>query len=221
MWHHRQYPCRKAQGLRRFSAKTGTTNDNYDKWLCGFTTYYTAVTWYGYDQNETVSYKGKSPAVQIWSAVMKNVHSNLSKTTFSMPGSIKQAKICAKTGMTATSKCEDVYTEYFLSGTVPSECIGCTGSNNKKKENTTKNNTTKNTTSNSSSENNVVRNTTEENTTTENISVNSTKNNTKNKKQKIIGNGKRGRFSFPIFWKKVPIGCQWGRFFLTHIVVNI
>ena len=151
------------------SAKTGTTNDNYDKWLCGFTTYYTAVTWYGYDQNETVSYKGKSPAVQLWSAVMKSVHSNLSKTTFSMPGSIKQAKICAKTGMTATSKCEDVYTEYFLSGTVPSECLGCTGSNNKKKENTTKNNTTKNTTSNSSSENNVVRNTTEENTTTENI----------------------------------------------------
>ena len=134
------------------SAKTGTTNDNYDKWLCGFTTYYTAVTWYGYDQNETVSYKGKSPAVQLWSAVMKNVHSNLSKTTFSMPGSIKQAKICAKTGMTATSKCEDVYTEYFLSGTVPSECVGCTGSNNKKKENTTKNNTSKNPTSNSSSE---------------------------------------------------------------------
>lgn len=170
------------------SAKTGTTNDNYDKWLCGFTTYYTAVTWYGYDQNETVSYKGKSPAVQIWSAVMKNVHSNLSKTTFSMPGSIKQAKICAKTGMTATSKCEDVYTEYFLSGTVPSECLGCTGSNNKKKENTTKNNTTKNTTSNSSSENNVVRNTTEENTTTENISVNSTKNNTKNNTSNNVKN---------------------------------
>ncbi len=170
------------------SAKTGTTNDNYDKWLCGFTTYYTAVTWYGYDQNETVSYKGKSPAVQLWSAVMKSVHSNLSKTTFSMPGSIKQAKICAKTGMTATSKCEDVYTEYFLSGTVPSECLGCTGSNNKKKENTTKNNTTKNTTSNSSSENNVVRNTTEENTTTENISVNSTKNNTKNNTSNNVKN---------------------------------
>ena len=166
------------------SAKTGTTNDNYDKWLCGFTTYYTAVTWYGYDQNETVSYKGKSPAVQLWSAVMKNVHANLSKTTFSMPGSIKQAKICAKTGMAATSKCEDVYTEYFLSGTVPSECVGCTGSNNKKKENTTKNNTTKNTTSNTTknntTENNIVRNTTEENTTTENTSVNSTKNNTSN-----------------------------------------
>ena len=174
------------------SAKTGTTNDNYDKWLCGFTTYYTAVTWYGYDQNETVSYKGKSPAVQLWSAVMKNVHANLSKTTFSMPGSIKQAKICAKTGMTATSKCEDVYTEYFLSGTVPSECVGCTGSNNKKKENTTKNNTTKNTTSNTTknntTENNIVRNTTEENTTTENTSVNSTKNNTKNNTSNNVKN---------------------------------
>ena len=34
------------------AAKTGTTNGNYDKWLCGFTNYYTASTWYGYDSNE-------------------------------------------------------------------------------------------------------------------------------------------------------------------------
>ena len=28
-------------------AKTGTTNDNKDRWLCGMTPYYTAATWYG------------------------------------------------------------------------------------------------------------------------------------------------------------------------------
>jgi len=41
------------------AAKTGTTNDDYDRWLCGFTPYYTAATWFGYDKNETVRYSRK------------------------------------------------------------------------------------------------------------------------------------------------------------------
>ena len=41
------------------AAKTGTTDDNYDRWLCGFTPYYTGVTWYGYDKNESINYNGK------------------------------------------------------------------------------------------------------------------------------------------------------------------
>lgn len=152
------------------AAKTGTTNDNYDKWLCGFTTYYTAVTWYGYDVNETVSYKGKSPAVLLWSAVMKDIHSGLEKTTFSIPNGVKKAEICTKTGNVATSKCEDTYTEYFLSGTMPEQCVGCTGTTNKNnaksKTNTntdtnTKNNanTTKYTNANKVTENAVNKST--------------------------------------------------------------
>lgn len=110
------------------AAKTGTTNDNYDKWLCGFTTYYTAVTWYGYDQCEPIYYQGKSPAVNIWGAVMKNIHSSLGKTMFTKPGNVKQATICPVTGKIASSKCEDTYTEYFLPGTLPTEsCVACTG----------------------------------------------------------------------------------------------
>ena len=34
------------------AAKTGTTNDDYDRWLCGFTNKYTMAVWYGYDQVE-------------------------------------------------------------------------------------------------------------------------------------------------------------------------
>lgn len=51
------------------SAKTGTTDENYDRWLCGFTPYYTAATWYGYDYNETVNYpRTKSSRVNmVWS----------------------------------------------------------------------------------------------------------------------------------------------------------
>lgn len=110
------------------AAKTGTTNENYDKWLCGFTTYYTAVTWYGYDQNESISYGGRSPASQMWSVVMKNVHSNLPNTTFTKPNGLKEAVVCSKTGLLANSKCQDTHTEYYLPGTLPDNCVECTGS---------------------------------------------------------------------------------------------
>ena len=44
------------------AAKTGTTDDDYDRWLCGFTNYYTAVTWYGYDFNENIKFSDQNPA---------------------------------------------------------------------------------------------------------------------------------------------------------------
>lgn len=48
------------------AAKTGTTDENYDRWLCGFTNYYTAVTWYGFDLNENIDYKSEqNPARNI------------------------------------------------------------------------------------------------------------------------------------------------------------
>ena len=37
------------------AAKTGTTNSSKDRWLCGFTNYYTAATWYGFDNNEKIN----------------------------------------------------------------------------------------------------------------------------------------------------------------------
>lgn len=41
------------------SAKTGTTNENYDRWLSGFTPYYTAVCWYGFDMCESINFGRK------------------------------------------------------------------------------------------------------------------------------------------------------------------
>ncbi len=102
------------------AAKTGTTNDDYDRWLCGFTPYYTAVTWFGFDINETIDFNNQNPAGQIWSNVMKNIHSNLENMTFTVPKQgIETASICPKTGMLSTSNCKNAYTEYFLEGTAP------------------------------------------------------------------------------------------------------
>ena len=103
------------------AAKTGTTNSNYDKWLCGFTNYYTAACWYGFDKNEEVT-GSTNVAGRIWDAVMTKVHSGLESSRFEKPSGIVSATICKASGKRATSKCTDTYSEIFVEGTVPGEC---------------------------------------------------------------------------------------------------
>ena len=105
------------------AAKTGTTNSNYDKWLCGFSNYYTAATWYGFDQNEEVS-GATNVAGRIWSAVMSKVHEGKDKSTFNQPSGVVTETICRVSGKKATSKCSDTYQEVFVEGKVPGDCDG-------------------------------------------------------------------------------------------------
>lgn len=109
------------------AAKTGTTNNKYDKWLCGFTNYYTAATWYGYDINEEVTgstnYAGK-----IWAAAMSKIHSGKESSKFAEPSGIVRETICKTSGKKATSKCSDTYQEVFIEGYVPGDCDAHTNS---------------------------------------------------------------------------------------------
>ncbi len=104
------------------AAKTGTTNENYDRWLCGFTPYYTAATWYGFDINETISYNGRNPAGLIWANVMKSIHSGLDDANFEKPTKVLTATVCSVTGKMASGNCTSTYEEYFLKGTIPDLC---------------------------------------------------------------------------------------------------
>ena len=108
------------------ACKTGTTNNSYDRWLCGFTPYYSAAVWYGYDQNETITVKGRNPAGSIWSSVMNQVHAYMDPATFEMPAGVVQATVCEDTGLLATDKCTNKYTEVYLTGTIPGACNGHT-----------------------------------------------------------------------------------------------
>ena len=109
------------------AAKTGTTDENYDRWLCGFTPYYTAATWFGYDQNETIYFNRQNPAGIIWANVMKNIHSGLGNATFEKPSWIQTETICADSGGIANSGCTNTYEEYFLLGTKPDNCTEHSG----------------------------------------------------------------------------------------------
>ena len=106
------------------SAKTGTTQDQKDVWLCGFTPYYTGATWYGYDEPERLTYYGGSPATLIWNDVMKKIHEGLDGKRFDKPSNVVKVSVCKSSGKCATSACKDTYEEYFVEGAVPGKCEG-------------------------------------------------------------------------------------------------
>ncbi len=105
------------------AAKTGTTDDDYDRWLCGFTPYYAAACWFGYDQPETVQYSG-NPAGNIWDGVMTAIHKDLANATFTRPSGIVEQTVCRTTGCLATTGCNNKYTEIFTQDNLPEQCEG-------------------------------------------------------------------------------------------------
>ncbi len=104
------------------AAKTGTTNDDYDRWFCGFTNYYTGATWYGFDDNETVYYNRSNPSGDIWTAAMRNLHSGKKSSRFTKPDGVVWIKVCKETGLRATKKCSSTYSELFSQDNIPDYC---------------------------------------------------------------------------------------------------
>ena len=115
-------------------AKTGSTDEYKDRWLCGMTPYYTAACWWGFDTPEplkigksVMSVDGKNPAGQLWSSIMKDIHKSkgLADKTFNKPSTgLTEAKVCRTTGCLATNSCTDVYTEMFTTDNLPEKCEG-------------------------------------------------------------------------------------------------
>ena len=105
-------------------AKTGTTDNSYDRWLCGFTPYYAAATWFGFDNNEEVRGFSQNPAGQIWDAVMTDIHKDLEGERFEQPSGIVTQTVCRTTGCLATTGCTDTYEEIFASNNLPEKCQG-------------------------------------------------------------------------------------------------
>ncbi len=106
------------------AGKTGTSNDSKDRWFAGFSPYYVAATWVGYDQQKTVNMSG-NPAAKIWKAVMSKIHEGLENTGFERPNNIVSASVCADSGLLCTDACRQdprgdrTKSELFVRGTVP------------------------------------------------------------------------------------------------------
>lgn len=107
------------------AGKTGTTDDNWDKWFVGFTPYYAAGVRYGYDKGKPIVDTGQ--AVKIWQTVMEKVHNNLSPKDFVEPQGIIRKSICVDSGMLPGPYCSSdprgsrIREELFDKNTVPRE----------------------------------------------------------------------------------------------------
>ena len=65
------------------AAKSGSTNDSKDGWLCGYSRYYTTAVWIGCDMPEEVpGLHGGSYPLYAWKEYMTEIHKGLSKKSF-------------------------------------------------------------------------------------------------------------------------------------------
>lgn len=108
------------------SGKTGTSSYEKNLWFCGLTPYYSASVWIGNDNNTSLpnSLNSNSSAA-LWAAIMEPFHTNMSTKDIPVPSGVTSAKICSESGDLPSPLCyidptgSKVYTEFFLSGTVP------------------------------------------------------------------------------------------------------
>jgi penicillin-binding protein 1A len=99
------------------AGKTGTTTDSKDLTFVGYTPYYVASIWYGYDRyDSTVSNMNnlnQTTHLKVWKKVMEQVNEGLEVKDFPMPDDVVKATVCKYTGYLASSSCPAV-TDYFV-----------------------------------------------------------------------------------------------------------
>ncbi len=110
-------------GNMAIAGKTGTTSDYNDVWFSGYTPYYTATTWAGFDNNVKLSGDEKNLAKKLWRTVMAKIHEDLPSQSFNVPAGIVTATVCSRSGkLPIAGLCDGTLrTEYFAEGTTPTE----------------------------------------------------------------------------------------------------
>ena len=111
------------------AGKTGTTNDTVDLTFYGYTPYYTAGIWMGYDSQKEII-NANNAHLRIWSSVMSQIHydKGLKNKEFKKPDGLTTRSICSASGMTPSSLCNSDYYGYGVtSDYVTTDFKGSTG----------------------------------------------------------------------------------------------
>ncbi len=86
------------------AGKTGSTSSMRDRWFCGFTGYYTAAVWVGYDNPEVINLS-YNPASSLWKKVMDPLHKGLSYKALYSSDKMSSVQVCLDSGKLATDAC--------------------------------------------------------------------------------------------------------------------
>lgn len=87
------------------AAKTGTTQDDNDRYFVGFTPYYVGACWFGYETPSTLEGLSSSPPAQMWERVMQAIHKDLPPKTFEEYNGYTTTEYCLDSGLRATEAC--------------------------------------------------------------------------------------------------------------------
>lgn len=105
------------------AAKTGTTSDNKDKWLCAYTPSYVVCSWFGYDIPKPMALKN----IVIHGITKEIIRSLNSNKTFAVPTNIAHIEVCNISNEIANNNCKDIRIEVFdTSKDLPETCSICT-----------------------------------------------------------------------------------------------
>ena len=106
------------------AGKTGTTQNWGDAWAIGYSPYYTAAFWFGFDtpgNSMGMSGTGASLAGPPWGDFMKAIHKDLPYKDWSQPEEgVVKLNVCAETGKLCVEGCTEIAL-WFMSGNVPTE----------------------------------------------------------------------------------------------------
>ena len=102
------------------AGKTGTTSSNRDRWFCGYTNYYTAAVWCGYQWPEVIKLTGdtSNPACRLFKKVLTPVHAGLERVKLYDSSNFRSYSMCLDSGKRASSGCTNVTSAMAYSGDV-------------------------------------------------------------------------------------------------------
>lgn len=108
------------------AAKTGTSNNDEDRWFVGYTPYYVGAAWFGYDKPKYIS-KSLSPALTVWKRVMNEAHKDLPVKNFEKGEDFQYVNVCSASGLLPSESCaldargSRVVAGYFHKDDIPTE----------------------------------------------------------------------------------------------------
>lgn len=89
------------------AGKTGTTAGYKDRYFAGFTGYYTAAVWCGFDSPAEIKLSGSTanPAARLWKRVMQPLHKGRSTKSLYDADKMVWVSVCLDSGKLATDSC--------------------------------------------------------------------------------------------------------------------
>lgn len=125
-WHFNYRDENKNRYTMPAAGKTGTTQNWADAWTCGFTPYYSAAFWFGFDkpgQSLGLNITGATLAGYAWGEYFDKIHENLPLKDWNKPlEGVIECTVCSESGQILTEACGDhKTTQWYLKGTEPTE----------------------------------------------------------------------------------------------------